>query len=113
MGRMVPSFRIVLSEEKQEWKPLRAALAKKERKEFDDMWDIPMHYITACSNSVSLVPLHPTVMSILFHHYTELIECRKQVDQMMRGVKVEGLKKKYPHQQQPPRLTLFDFQRGK
>ena len=110
MGRTVPSFRITLDMEKHEWKPFRAALAKKERKEFDDMWDIPMHYITACSNSVSLVPLHPIMMSILFHHYKELMECSKQVEQMMRGVKVEGLEKKYPHQQQqPPTLTLFDF----
>jgi hypothetical protein len=41
MGRTVPSFRSTLDMEKEEWKPFRAALAKKERKEFDDMWDIP------------------------------------------------------------------------
>ncbi len=64
MGRTVPSFRIVLDMEKQEWKPFRAALDKKDRKEFDDMWDIPRSYITAYSNSVSLVPLHP--ISFLF-----------------------------------------------
>ncbi len=36
------------------------------------MWDIPRLYVTACSNSVQLVPLHPIVMSILFHHYREI-----------------------------------------
>jgi hypothetical protein len=41
--------------EKEEWKPFRAALDKKERKKFDEMWDIPKLYITACSNSVQLV----------------------------------------------------------
>ena len=41
MGRTVPSFRIVLAEEKREWKPFRNALDKKERKEFDEMSDIP------------------------------------------------------------------------
>jgi hypothetical protein len=55
MGRTVPSFRIVLEEEKAEWKPFRSALDKKDRKEFDDMFDIPRLYITACSNSVQLV----------------------------------------------------------
>jgi hypothetical protein len=32
MGRTVPSFRIVLAEEKSEWKPFRDALDKKEKK---------------------------------------------------------------------------------
>ena len=66
MGRTVPSFRIVLEEEKQEWKPFRAALNKSEKKEFDDMWDVPRLYITACSNAVSLVPHQPIMISILF-----------------------------------------------
>jgi hypothetical protein len=88
MGRTVPSFRIVLAEEKQEWKPFRAALPnKKERKEFDDMWDIPRLYITARSNSVSLVPIQPIFISILFHHYKELSELMAHVQQMKARVK--------------------------
>jgi hypothetical protein len=35
MGRTVPSFRIVLDMEKEEWKPFRMALDKSDRKEFD------------------------------------------------------------------------------
>ena len=72
MGRTVPSFRIVLAEEKKEWKPFRDALDKSERKKFDEMWDIPRLYVSACSNSVQLVPLHPIFISVLFHHYKEL-----------------------------------------
>jgi hypothetical protein len=53
MGRTVPSFRIVLEEEKEEWKPFRNALNKSDRKEFDDMFDMPRLYITACSNFCS------------------------------------------------------------
>ena len=82
MGRTVPSFRIVLAEEKQEWKPFRNALDKSERKGFDEMWDIPRLYVSACSNSVQLVPLHPITMSILFHHYKELLECQRQIELM-------------------------------
>jgi hypothetical protein len=41
MGRTIPSFRNVLAMEKAEWQPFRNALDKKDRKEFDDMFDIP------------------------------------------------------------------------
>ncbi len=85
MGRTVPSFRNVLAEEKQEWKPFRNALPKAERKAFDEMWDIPKLYIMACSGSVSLVPFHPIAISILFHHYKELIKCKKQIEKIKNG----------------------------
>jgi hypothetical protein len=81
MGRTIPSFRIALDMEKAEWKPFRNALDKSERKAFDDMFDIPRLYLLACSNSCQLVPLHPLIMSILFHHYKELKECM-EVDQL-------------------------------
>jgi hypothetical protein len=34
MGRTVPSFRIALAMEKEEWKPFRNALDKSDRKKF-------------------------------------------------------------------------------
>lgn len=52
MGRTIPSFRIALAMEKEEWKPFRNALDKSDRKKFDEMWDIPRWYISACSYSV-------------------------------------------------------------
>jgi hypothetical protein len=52
MGRTIPSFRITLAMEKEEWKPLRNALDKSDRKKFDDMFDISRFYISTCSNSV-------------------------------------------------------------
>ena len=92
LGRTVPSFRIVIAEEKQEWKDFRNALDKSERKEFDEMWDIPRLYVTACSNSVQLVPLHPIVISIMFHHYKELKECISEVERI--DARVNNSKKK-------------------
>jgi hypothetical protein len=83
MGRTVSSFRNVIEIEKREWKPFRNALDKSEKKEFDKMWDIPRLYVMACSNSVQLVPFHPIAMSILFHHYKELLECEKQIKKLM------------------------------
>ena len=86
MGRTIPSFRNVPDMEKAEWKPFRNALDKSERKEFDDMSDIPRLYLSSCSNSVQLVPLHPIIMSILFHHYKELIQLSSEVEQMKEAV---------------------------
>src|ERR671914_1516272 len=82
MGRTVPSFRLVLATEKAEWKTFRNALDKSERKEFDQMWDIPRLYVSACSNSVQMVPLHPIIISILFHHYEELKKCISEIEQI-------------------------------
>jgi hypothetical protein len=86
MGRTIPSFRIVLAEEKQEWKPFRNALDKSERKQFDDMWDIPKLYVSACSNSCQLVPIQPIMISILFHHYKELLQCIREVEELEQEI---------------------------
>jgi hypothetical protein len=128
MGRTVPSFRNVLEREKQEWKPYRNALDKSDRKSFDEMWGIPRLYVSACSNSVQLVPFHPIAISILFHHYKELVECRKQTEQMNRisrtidnvredlqndmGEDQDQEEEEYQvrRQQQRPMMTLFDFE---
>jgi hypothetical protein len=82
MGRTIPSFRIALGMEKEDWKPFRNALDKKDRKEFDDMFDIPRFYISACSNSVQYVRLHPIMMSILLYHYKQLTKCINDVEQI-------------------------------
>src|SRR5215211_1741960 len=89
MGRTIPSFRNVLDMEKADWKPFRNALDKSIRKDFDDMFDIPRLYLTACSNSVQLVPLHPIIMSILFHHYKELLQCKSEVDEIAKATKIQ------------------------
>jgi hypothetical protein len=72
--------------EKAEWKPFRNAIPKSEKKQFDEMFDIPRLYLSACSNSVQLVPLHPIIISILFHHYKELKKCISVVERI--GTKV-------------------------
>jgi hypothetical protein len=59
---------------------------------FDDMWDIPRLYASACSNSVQLVPLHPIIISILLHHCKELKECISEVE--LIETKVSSSKKK-------------------
>src|ERR671915_1805369 len=82
MGRTIPSFRIALEMEQAEWKPFRNALDKSDRKKFDDMWDIPRWYISACSNSVQYVRFHPILMSILLHDYKDLTQFISEVERI-------------------------------
>jgi len=80
--------------EKADWKTFRNALDKSERKDFDDMFDIPRLYLLACSNSVQLVPLHPIIMSILFHHYKKLAEITSEVEKMKEATIVNNSKQR-------------------
>jgi hypothetical protein len=79
LGRTIPSFRLALAEEESEWRNYRKYLSASERKGFDDMFEIPRLYISACSGAVSLVRIHPIFMSILFHHYRELMKIAQQI----------------------------------
>lgn len=87
MGRTIPSFRIAPAMEKEDWKPFRNALDKSDRKRYDQMLDIPRFYISACSNSVQYVRLHPNLMSILLYHSKELAECISEVEGIEAHVK--------------------------
>src|SRR5918992_4654354 len=89
MGKTIPSFRIALEMEKEDWKPFRNALDKKDRKKFDEMFDIPRLYTSACSYAVQPVRLYPILMSILLHGYKQLVDCISQVRQMMVVVGIE------------------------
>lgn len=46
------------------------------------MWDLPKWYISACSNSVQYVRLHPILMSILLHDFKQPTECISEVEQI-------------------------------
>jgi hypothetical protein len=89
MGRTIPSFRLALEMEEREWKPFRNALDKSDRKKFDEMFDIPRLYTSACSYAVQPVRLYPILMSILLHGYKQLVDCISQVRQMMVVVGIE------------------------
>jgi t-SNARE complex subunit (syntaxin) len=77
------------------------------------MWEIARNYVSACSNSVQLVPLHPIIMSILFHHYKELKECISEVEQIESKVnsstKRIGLTEREEKQEEEVPATLDSF----
>ena len=76
---------------------LSNALDKSDRKEFDDMWDLPKWYISACSNSVQYVRLHSILMSILLYNYKQLTTCiseAERIEARVNSKKKEWLTKK-------------------
>ena len=115
MGRTIPSFRLALEMEKEDWKPFRNALDKSDRKKFDEMWDIPRLYTSACSYAVQPVRLYPILMSILLHHFKELTECIKEVERIEATVnsrKKAGLmmnEEKEEEEQEKIPASLDDF----
>lgn len=86
MGRTIPSFRIASVMEKDEWKTFRKALNKKNRKIFNDIFDISVLYNSASAYSAKYVRIHPIFMSIIFHHYKQLLKMSEEINE----VKEEG-----------------------
>ena len=62
MGRTIPSSRIDSVMEKEEWKPFRRALDKKDRKIFDNMFDTSILYNSASAYSAKYLRIHPIFM---------------------------------------------------
>lgn len=71
--------------EKEEWKSFRKALDKKDRKIFDDMFDISILYNSASAYSAKYIRIHPIFMSIIFHHYKKLTEISERIEQIKNG----------------------------
>jgi hypothetical protein len=84
--------------EERDWKLSRNALHKSDRKKFDEMWDIPKWYISACSNSLQYVRLHPILMSILLYDYKQLTECISEVGRIETKVNSSSKKKEKPRE---------------
>ena len=62
MDRTIPSFRIVLAMEKDDWKLFRNALDKKDRKKFDEMmFDPPRLYISFSLLSYTVQPIRLSI----------------------------------------------------
>ena len=80
MGTTIPSFRIASVEERKEWKELRQALDKSDRRAFDDMFLICHLYNSACSFAAKPIRIHPIFMSIIFHHYKQIMEIKDKLE---------------------------------
>lgn len=74
MGRTIPSFRLALADEESDWSEYRKHLDRKQKHAFDEMFAIVRLYISACSNAAKPERIYVIVVSILVHHYLDLID---------------------------------------
>jgi hypothetical protein len=81
MDRTIPSFRLASVEEQKEWKSFRQALDKSDRKAFDNMFSIVHIYNSACSFAAKPIRIQPIFMSIIFHHYKQLIKIKEELEE--------------------------------
>jgi hypothetical protein len=79
MGRTIPSFRIASVEEQKEWKSFRQALDRSDRKAFDNMFSIA-HLYNSASFAAKPIRIHPIFMSIIFHHYKQLMKIKEELE---------------------------------
>jgi hypothetical protein len=91
MGRTIPSFRISSMEEQKEWKQFRQALDKQDRKLFDNMFSIAHLYNSACSYAANPIRIQPIFMSIIFHHYKQLLKLKQKEQEVMAKGEVKPL----------------------
>jgi hypothetical protein len=77
MGRTIPSFRITAMMEQPKWRSFRYNLDKNDRKIFDELFSISRLYNSACSNCARPMVIQCILMSIIFHHYKQLIGSSK------------------------------------
>ena len=73
MGRTVPSFRIALSQEKNDWRDFRVNLNKNGKDAFDKVFSIARLYVSACMMCCRPVRLDCILMAIVFEHYKQLL----------------------------------------
>jgi len=79
------------------------------------MFDIPALYISACSNSVQYVRLHPILVSILLYHCKHLIECTSEVERIeakvnskkRNGLTIEEEEKQEGKEEVPTTLDIY------
>jgi hypothetical protein len=90
MGRTIPSFRMASAEERKEWKEFRKALDKSDRKAFDSMFDIAHLYNSASSYAARPIRIHPIFMSIIFHHYKELVRIKEALDKKKKDIEPQA-----------------------
>jgi hypothetical protein len=79
MGRTIPSFRLASGEEEREWKIFRNTLDKSDRRIFDEMFSNSHLYNSACSYAANPIRVRPILMSIIFHHYKQLLRLSEQM----------------------------------
>jgi len=66
--------------EELKWRGFRSSLDKDDRKKFDEMFSASRLYNSACSNSARPIVVHCILMSIILHHFKQLMGLMKKND---------------------------------
>ena len=82
IGRTIPSFHIASAIEEREWKSFRNSLDKLDRKKFGEMFSIAHLYNSASSYAAKPVEIQPIFMSIILHHYKQLVRLSEEIDKI-------------------------------
>jgi uncharacterized protein YktA (UPF0223 family) len=79
MGRSIPSFRQLLEIEKIKLSPFKKMLpTKKDKQEFDKLFDNVKLYTAYLGNASNPVPLESVFMGAIFHNYKQLLQTKKE-----------------------------------
>jgi hypothetical protein len=79
MGRSIPSYRQLLEIEKLKWSSFKKALpTKKDKQEFDKMFDNVRLYTSHLGNASNPIPLESIMMGAIFHNYKQLLQIIKE-----------------------------------
>lgn len=79
MGRTLPSFRIATDLEYDQWKSFYQYLEKEDKKLFDEMFSLTNLYNSTCSIHNDPIIIKPIMISILFHHYKQLLSLQREL----------------------------------
>ena len=81
MGRTIPSFRMALEFEIENWKDFRRALQTQEqRKAFDELMDMCRNNAMAAGCACNPIVFEPMVMSILLAQQKRIIKLEKELE---------------------------------
>jgi hypothetical protein len=79
MGRSIPSFRQLLEIEKLRMNSFKKMLpTKKDRQEFDEIFDSVRLYTSYLGNSSNIIPLESIFMGAIFHNYKQILQITKE-----------------------------------
>ena len=79
MGRSIPSFRQLLEIEKLKWSSFKRLLpTKRDKQEFDKVFDNVRLYTSYLGNASNPIPLESVFMGAIFHDYKQLLQITKE-----------------------------------
>ena len=81
MGRSIPSFRQLLEIERLKWFTFKKWLpTKKDKQEFDKVFDNVSLYTSYLGNASNPIPLESVFMGAIFHNYKQILKLTKDED---------------------------------